>query len=190
MEGLLIRTAYNNQAWQGPCKKPLSDVRCYKCRRERLFINLGAPITEDKTGFCFGENAVPFSELTGKSIWCWEQVLCKKFFWGNPLGEWRWVYKGMPVFFVYQEPDSTYTLWGYSKIKEFDSTTRRLEDKTYCSVIFFEPFEALPDEKRVKKLTAEELTGTRRWNMPFYRYLSNNQVNFLENLIKKRYAKH
>lgn len=184
MKGLLIRTAYNNQGWQGRCKEPLSDMRCYKCKKGTLFINQGEPITEDERGFCLGKNTVPLSDLHDEPIWCWEQVLCKRFFWGNPVGEWRQVYKGMPVFFVYQEPDSTYTLWGYSKIKDIDTRGGKTGYRDY-PVIFFEPFEALVEEKRIKNLSAEELTGTKRWNMPFYRYLSEEQVNFLENLIKE-----
>ncbi|MCX7793605.1 MAG: hypothetical protein N2257_04250 [Thermodesulfovibrionales bacterium] len=62
----------------------------------------------------------------------------------------------MPVFFVYQERDRTYTLWGYTKVRDVD------KEREDYPVIFFEPFEALPEDRRIKKLTATEVTGIKR----------------------------
>jgi len=39
--GLIIKTAFNNQGWAGPCKNPLNDYRCFKCLEGGLYINKG-----------------------------------------------------------------------------------------------------------------------------------------------------
>lgn len=179
MEGLVIRTAYNNQNWKNKCYRPLSDPRCFKCIRGFLFINRYQPVKEDSQGYCIGENPIPLSNLTDQTIWCWEQVLCTHYLWGNPIGKWQNAKIGMPVFFVYQEPDGTYTLWGYSTIKEIHNEIEVNKQRNEYPYLIFEPFEPLPEEKRVKYLTSFELVGTERWNMPFYRYIDGERVNYL-----------
>lgn len=179
MKGLVIRTVFNNQKWRAPCREPWNDPQCYKCRSGNLFINRGNPIQQDEDGFCIGTNPVPLHGLCEQPIWCWEQVLCVKYFWGNPTGKWRQVETGMPVFFVYQEPDRTYTLWGWSTIREIRN------DTTYeYPLLFFEPFEPLPEERWAKNLTSEAITGIKRWNMPFYRYLDKIHTEYLLSLVE------
>jgi hypothetical protein len=140
--GLAIRTAFNNQGWSGRCKNPFSDSRCSKCVQGKLFINWGKPIGEDENGYCKG-NPIDYPLSISEEFWCWEQVLCTKFFWGNVIGKWRNVTPGMPVYFFYK-PDSTYTLWGHSTIERIDNMPDRYPP------IYFKPFNPLPENKRVR----------------------------------------
>jgi len=185
MEGLVIRVAFNNSEWKGRCYKPLSDPGCYKCRSGHLYINKGYPVGEDESGFCKGKFPVPLSGLFNEDekIWCWEQVLCRYYFWGNPIGRWN-AYVGMNVFFVYQERNRTYTLWGHTVIKEIHNEIPVNKEENKYPYLIFEPFEALPESKRTKGLTPLELVGTSKWNMPFYRYIDEARVNFLLSLIR------
>jgi len=178
-KGLVIRTAFNNQGWAGRCKSPLQDEGCFKCKEGGLYINHGNPIEEDEQGNCKGnpENYPlnhPFD--TVEPHWCWEQVLCKKYFWGNPLGSWRSAYIGMPVYFVYPEANGTMTLWGYSTIEKIDN-----EPDEYPP-IYFKPFTPLPQEKWVRGLTGDVITGA-KWGQGIFRYLDDNHERFLASLV-------
>jgi len=184
MAGLVIRTVYNNRDWRDKCIRPLADPRCYKCRSGFLYINAGNPIREDPNRYCAGDPAHFLFNLFNEHVWCWEQALCRHYFWGNPIGEWGHAYPGMDVFFVYQEPDRTYTLWGRSKISEVHNEIEVNENIGQYPYLIFEPFEAFPENRRVIGLTALELVGTTRWNMPFYRYIDQKRVNYLLNLIE------
>lgn len=178
--GLVIRTAFNNQGWVGRCKNPLSDVRCFKCREGELYINKRKPIEEDENGVCIGETEeYPLSDprASNVSFWCWEQVLCKKYFWGNIKGKWRQVEEGMPVYFVCVEPDRTLTLWGHSVIDRVDNELERYP------AIYCKPFKPMPEDKWVKELTGDEITG-RKWGQLNFRYLDEVHETYLASLVE------
>lgn len=177
--GIVIRTVFNNQGWSGPCKNPTIDSRCFKCREGGLHINKGNPIEEEENGFCKGEAedyplSYPISD--NDSFWCWEQVLCVKYFWGNVRGKWRNVTEGMPVYFVYSESDRTLTLWGHSVIEKIDNEPE-------YPPIYFKPFKPLPQDRWVKGLTGEKITG-KSWRQLHFRYLDENHEDYLASLIK------
>jgi len=174
IRGLVIRTAFNNQGWAGRCINPLGDIKCFKCLEGRLYINGGNPVKEDGQGYCKGE---PEGYPLDPNAWCWEQVLCKKYFWGNVKGKWRFVFKGMPVYFVYPELDLSLTLWGHSVIDSIDN-----EPKKYAP-IYFKPFNPLPQEKWIKGLTGEEITG-KKWRQLHFRYLDESHENYLSALVQ------
>ncbi len=183
-QGLVIRTVFNNQGWAGRCINPLDaiDLRCFKCVEGGLYINRGNPVEEDKNGYCKGEpEEYPLTDISseGNDYWCWEQVLCKKYFWGNVKGRWRNVFIEMPVYFVYTELNGTLTLWGHSRIKKINN-----EPKVYPP-IFFEPFDPMPEEKWVKGLTGEVITG-KPWKQLHYRYLNDVHEKYLASLIEGR----
>jgi hypothetical protein len=180
-KGLVIRTAFNNQGWAGRCKEPVTkDRRCHKCVDAVFFINEGKPIKEDQDGYCTGDGSGMYKSnqflRNLEPHWCWEQLLCRKLFWGNPLGQWRWVFIGMPVYFVYGERDRTLTLWGHSTIDRIEN------DFDEYPLIYFKPFEPLPEKKWVKGLTAEEIYG-KLWKMGTYRYLDENHERYLASLV-------
>ena len=179
--GLVIRTAFNNQGWAGHCNNPRHDNSCFKCRDGELFINHRNPIGEDINGFCKGESeGYPLSGyiFNAGSFWCWEQVLCKSYFWGNVRGKWRKVSKGMPVYFVYTEPDGTLTLWGHSSVTEKPHN----ELKQY-SPIYFKPFEPMPQDKWRKGLSGEIITGS-SWRQGNFRYLNEAYEKKLADLVE------
>ncbi|MDP2167126.1 MAG: ribbon-helix-helix domain-containing protein [Thermodesulfovibrionales bacterium] len=174
--GLVIRTAFNNQGWAGRCKHPLNDQRCFKCRDGRLFVNWGKPIEEDEHGICKG-NPENYPLSGDGKYWCWEQVLCKKYFWGNVKGKWRQVSIGIPVYFVYGDLDNTLTLWGHSIIENVDN-----EPDEYPP-IFFKPFVPMPQSKWIKGLTGREITG-KSWRQLHFRYLDEIHENYLASLVE------
>lgn len=175
-KGLVIRTVYNNQGWAGKCMNPRSDLKCFKCLDGGLYINQGDPIAEDEKGYCKGkpEDYPLFEDEPG---WCWEQVLCKKYFWGNVKGKWRYVFKGMPVYFVYPEFNGTLTLWGHSVI---DRINNDLEE---YPPIHFKPFSPLPQDRWMKGLTGKEITG-KKWGQLHFRYLDESHEQYLSALVK------
>lgn len=173
--GLVIRTVFNNQEWKGRCKNPLSDARCFKCTEGGLYINKGNPITEDEQGYCKGEpEDYP---LGGDASWCWEQILCRKYIWGNVKGKWRQAFKGMPVYFVYVALDGTLTLWGHSVIDKIDNKPEKYPP------IFFRPFEPLPQDKWIEGLNGKEITGE-SWRQLHFRYLDESYEKYLASLVE------
>ena len=174
VKGLAIRTVLNNQGWAGRCIKPLSEIKCFKCRGGGLYINKGNPIEEDERGNCKGK---PANYPLDPNAWCWEQVLCQKYFWGNVKGKWRFVFKGMPVYFVYPELDLSLTLWGHSVIDSIDN-----EPEKYAP-IYFKPFKPLPQQRWIKGLTGEEVTG-KKWGQLHFRYLDESHERYLASLAQ------
>ncbi len=180
--GLVIKTAFNNQGWAGRCKEPVTrDRRCYKCVDGVFWINRGVPVKEDRDAYCTGNGSGMYVSnqhlLNLQPHWCWEQLLCRKLFWGNPLGQWRAVFIGMPVYFVYSERDATRTLWGHSTIHRIDNNFDEYP------LIFFKPFESLPEKQWVKGLTAEEICG-KGWRQGTFRYLDEDHEQYLASLIE------
>ena len=175
VEGIVIRTVFNNQGWAGPCKKPLDDPRCYICKRGILpGINGGNPIVEDAEGICYGDFgafAVPEDE------WCWEQTLCSKLFWRNVRGKWREASEGMPVYFVFSNRDNSLTLWGRAEIDSIDN-------KLVLPTLFFKPFSPLPENKWIHGLTGVEITG-KQWRQGHFRYLDDKHETYLASLVEK-----
>jgi hypothetical protein len=168
--GIIIRTAFNNQEWAGPCKNPLSDPRCYQCTEGRVNVNWWRPIEVDENGFCKGD-------IQDGELWCWEQTLCTKYFWGNAIGKWGpRAYSGEKVYLVYRERDGSYTLWGRTKVDRIDN-----EAKAYPN--YLEPFKPLPKDKWVRGLSDIDLTG-KLWLRPNFRYIDNKREAFLDSLIE------
>lgn len=176
IRGLVIRTVFNNQRWAGRCLNPRSDIKCFKCSEGGLYINKGKPIQEDKKGFCKGEPE-DYPLFEDEPGWCWEQVLCKKYFWGNVKGKWRYAFKEMPVYFVYPEFDRSLTLWGHSVIDRIDNELQEYPP------IYFKPFEPLPQDRWVKGLTGEEITG-KKWKQLHFRYLDESHEKYLSALVQ------
>jgi hypothetical protein len=175
--GLAIRTAYNNQGWANPCKNPKKDRCCYKCFRGALFINDGKILTEDENGYCKGNPTnYPLADIT--NAWCWEQVLCAKYIWGNVIGKWKDVYQGMPVYFTYVEVDNSYTIWGHSIVDRIDNSRDKYPP------IYFKPFSPLPQDKWIKNLSDIDITG-KPWRQLHYRYLDENHTKYISSLISE-----
>ncbi|MBM4147154.1 MAG: ribbon-helix-helix protein, CopG family [Nitrospira sp.] len=176
VNGIAIRTAFNNNGWVGSCKNPKSDYRCFKCVKGELLVNFSRPINEDDEGNCKGEISedYPLSEIS--QLWCWEQNLCKKYYWGNLKGQWRFAIVGMPVYFFYTEYDRTLTLWGHSHIERIDNNLSH-------PTLFFTPFNPLPDDKWIKGLSGKEITGA-KWGQGFFRYLDEQHEKYLKTLIE------
>lgn len=174
IEGIVIRTVFNNQGWAAPCKKPLDDERCYICKRGILpGINGGNPI-EENNGICygaFGGYAIP------EDKWCWEQTLCSEFFWRNIRGKWRQASRGMPVYFVFSEIDKRLTLWGRAEVDSIDNNL-------VLPTLLFKPFVPLPENKWIHGLTGEEVSGE-QWRQGHYRYLDDKHESYLSSLVEK-----
>jgi len=171
--GIVIRAAFNNQEWAGPCKNPLNDPRCYQCTEGRVYVNWGKPIKVDENGFCKGG-------IQDGELWCWEQTLCTKYFWGNAIGKWGpRAYSGEKVYLVYRERDGSYTLWGRTKVDRIEN-----EAKHYPK-LYLEPFKPLPEAGRIKGLTAIGLTG-KKWGQGNYRYIDSNCEAILDSRIEGR----
>ncbi|MHB8109987.1 MAG: hypothetical protein ACYDHW_08140 [Syntrophorhabdaceae bacterium] len=179
-EGLVIRTAFNNQGWADRCRNPLTDDRCFKCRDGKLFINHGKPVEEDSQGRCEGnpENYPLNHPLDREQLhWCWEQVLCKRYFWGNVRGRWRSTFPGMPVYFVFSKSDGSLTLWGSSTVERIDNTPDKYPP------VFFNPFVPFPEDKWIRGLSGKEITGS-EWRQGNFRYLDAKHEGYLASLIK------
>lgn len=169
--GIIIRTAFNNQGWAGPCKNPSNDPRCYQCIEGRVYVNGGKPITVDDNGFCKGE-------IQDGEPWCWEQTLCTKYFWGNAIGKWGpRAYPGEKVYLVFRELSGLYTLWGRTKVDWIDNNTKP------CPNLYLEPFKPLSDDKRVRGLSAIYLTG-RKWGQGTFRYIGGEREAILDSHIE------
>lgn len=169
--GIIIRTAFNNQGWAGPCKNPSNDPRCYQCIEGRVYVNGGKPITVDDNGFCKGE-------IQDGEPWCWEQTLCTKYFWGNAIGKWGpRAYPGEKVYLVYRELSGLYTLWGRTKVDWIDNNAKP------CPNLYLEPFKPLSDDKWVRGLSAIYLTG-RKWGQGTFRYIGSEREAILESRIE------
>ena len=171
--GIVIRTVFNNQGWAAPCKNPTKDYRCYKCvGGDIVSINGGNPIEQNDKGSCYGDFG---SVFLPEDAWCWEQTLCTKYYWRNVKGKWRYANAGMPVYFVYTELDGSLTLWGQSTI---DTVENDLEYPT----LYFKPFKPLPENKWIKGLRGEDLTGS-SWRQLFYRYLDEIHETYIRHSI-------
>jgi len=195
-KGIVIRTAYNNREWQGPCKCPRSVPRCFRCFKKIIDVGYGKTLKSkmvvDEEGSCaFRAGQGGRIKVAGRIIKikcgqridkiipnvCVERTLCIEYWWEN-FGK-RFGWRASPdqaAFFTFKEPNGLNTLWGRSKIKEVRGDRKR---------IFFHPFEPLPEYKRVKGLTDIRLVG-RPWYQPTFRYIDGNKVAYLNELIARK----
>jgi hypothetical protein len=187
-EGIVIRTAFNNQGWQDRCIDPLNDSRCYQCVEKRVNVGwtkaIESRIGEDEDGRCVGiaeEDAVVPPESGGRiqagqrtDHPCAEYALCSKYCWENFERHFSTrVHPGQVVFFVFKNRDTYYTLWGRSRVSRV--TPNRQE-------IHFEPFDPLPQDRWVEKITDRDLVGN-QWRQGTFRYIGADQVHYLDHLI-------
>ena len=168
--GILIRTLYNNQGWEGLCNSPSKDRSCSLCFEPNVNIRPPSPSDEICTGNC------------------WERNLCIKYRWGcTPQGRafGKRAYIGMKAFFVYKQSDGNYTLWGKTTVQNIDDKVLEdgEDDERGFAFIHFTPFEPLPKDKWVHNLTAYELVGE-EWRQGRYRYIDGKREAYLEQLIE------
>ena len=168
--GIVIRTLYNNQNWQVPCKNPGKDSGCWRCFEDILDIKPPSLNDEKCTGHC------------------WDQHLCNEYKWGcTPKGR-RFgnrAHPGMKVFFVFKQRDGRYTLWGKTTVQRIDDKLVE-EGKDYevgFAFIHFNPFEPLPRDKWKGNLTDVDLVG-QKWLMGLHRYIDAEREIKLEQLAE------
>ena len=168
---MIIRTLYNNQGWQAPCRNPYKDRECGLCFHPN--VNIRPPSVADEV--CTGN--------------CWERNLCVKYRWGcTPQGRTFGgrAHIGMKGFFVYKQLDGNYTLWGKTTVQSIDDRVLQEggEDEKGFAFIYFNPFEALPKDKWVPDLTDKLLVGE-KWLMGTFRYIDAGHENYLEHRIEE-----
>lgn len=154
--GMIIKVAYNNQNWTGRCRNTANNVRFYKCQEGAYAVGYKT----DKNGNCLGEE-------------CWESTLCTKYFWGCNIGKFDKRAEGK-VFFVFPDISGFLVLWGKSEVERAEGNK-----------IYFKEFKAMPREKWVTNLTAEDILG-KAWKQPPFRYLSSSQEDYLEGRIREK----
>lgn len=195
--GIVIRTAFNNQMWQGCCKYPRNDPRCWQCVEGRLDVGLSKELQSrmgtDERGFCLfiaGKSGIGPPQWGGSIkagqrilIPCVEAELCteSKYYWENFRSQFSQRARlGQVVFFVFKESDRrSYTLWGRSEVKTIPADFMGQGRKR----IYFKPFKPLP--KWVPGLPDVNLVGA-PWLRGTYRYIDSERVAFLNGLISGR----
>ena|ERR1035437_7036726 len=177
MTALVIRTLYNNESWREPCKSPDQDKVCYFCIGNPLGLNIKPP-----TPGC--------NPCDGK---CWEQILCKEYFWGYvPIGNFwgKEAQPGIKVFFVFRQnnkpnkPNRLYTLWGKTTISSKDDfiDSSGQTGKNGYNLIHFAPFNPAERGKWKWNLTANFIVGN-PWGQGNIRYIDHNIEKVLDSLI-------
>jgi hypothetical protein len=167
--GIVLRVAFSNSSWAGPCANPLDDpARFEQCIKQKIRVGTrreqGAPldrITQREDGKCAST--------------CYEQKLCTDDpRWQTALGTWRQAQAGDKTYFVFRQagPRALYTLWGRSRVTRVEG----------C-YIFFERFEPLPEAKWRENLTARQLVEN-EWKQGFYRYVDALQEDKLDSLVE------
>lgn len=168
--GIVIRTLYNNQNWQAPCRTPGKDELCWYCFYGILQIQ--SPKKDDF--ICSGH--------------CWEQHLRNDYKWGcTPKGRafGYQAYRGVTVFLVFKQPDGNYTIWAKTTASEVDIEPMK-DGKDYekgFAFIHFNPFEPLPRDKWVRNITDVKLVGA-KWLQGRHRYIDTEREAKLEQLIE------
>lgn len=163
--GMIIRTAFNNQNWNGKCNNAdknsgKRDENLFKCWNEVL-----------KTGYKIDENGNCLAD-------CYESTLCTEYYWMNGERNGKLLNfdtdkaKGY-VFFVYPKNDNSLVLWGKSKISKVDGGT-----------IYFEKFKPMPEEKWIQGLTAKHILG-KSWGHLTFRYIDSQIEKYLNDLINE-----
>lgn len=166
---IVIRTAYNNSDWKGPCSYPGKDPLCWQCFTGSIQIR--PPNKHDVV--CSGD--------------CWERRICTEYRWGcTPKGRMYGpaAYPGAKAYLVFTQPDGNYTIWGKTKVKSTDDevmhTGRSFEDG--YAFIHFEPFEPLSRGEWVTGLSDVQLVGA-KWLQGRHRYIDSNQERYLDQLV-------
>jgi len=152
---VIIRTAFNNQNWNGQCLNADRDRRLFQCHES--VINTGYNITQ--TGQCAAK--------------CWEQSLCSSYAWHSTTGDFGERATG-DAYFVYRDVDQTLVLWGKSKIQKIEGNTLK-----------FKKFKPLSENEKVTGLTYQYLeeVGVPKWRSGTFRYISDETANVLDSLI-------
>ncbi len=155
--GIIIRTAFNNQNWNGTCHNADRDRRLFQCQKS--VVDTGYKI--NKKGICQAS--------------CWERNLCVNYNWysNDNFG----VRATGKAFFLFRDVDETLVLWGKSEIKNTD------ENK----IIFkpFKPLtkNARLTNLTYQDL---ELLGVPKWGSRTFRYLDKETESRIESLLKNQ----
>jgi hypothetical protein len=163
---IVIRVAYNNKNWGDKCTWPGEDSLCWKCFSGVL--NITQPKKDDE--ICSGL--------------CWERDICLNYEWGNTNKGKSFgtdAYEGETAFFVYQQLNGGYTLWGVTKITKVNTAPiRKLEghESGYNYWLRFESFQPLPKDKWIPNITDLELVGA-SWRQGGYRYIDEGREKAL-----------
>jgi hypothetical protein len=170
--GIIIRVLYNNREWKSPCSHPGTDTLCQKCFAKDS-LDIKSPSRDDEV--CSGL--------------CWERDICANHEWGcTPKGR-KFGYraqKGIKAFFVFQQPDHKYTLWGATKVDRVNVAPKReLKDHEigYYFWITFAPFDALPRDKWVRNLKDVDLVD-QKWMQGRHRFITSEKETELEKRIE------
>ncbi len=165
--GMIIRTAFNNQNWDGRCNN--ADKNTDK-RDERLFKCWNKVL---KTGYEIDENGNCLAN-------CYESTLCTEYYWMNgerngKLLDFKTDRAKGNVFFVNPIKDNSLVLWGKSKISKVNG-----------GKIEFEKFKPMPEEKWIHGLTAKYIFGV-HWGQLTFRYIDSQIEKYLNDLINKNF---
>jgi hypothetical protein len=122
---------------------------------------------------------------------CWEQILCKQYYWGctkkgNYWGD--WIAPGTKVFFVFrqnnrpQKPNTLYTLWAKTKVLKIGNyiDSSGVKGKDGYNVMELIPFMPAPIFKQ--NLTAKFVVDA-PWGSSNYRYIDSQIETVLDSLI-------
>ncbi len=104
---------------------------------------------------------------------CWESTLCTKYFWRSTIGNFSYRAEGR-VFFVFPTLINDLTLWGKSEVDRVEGDT-----------LYFKKFKPNPRNIWLRNISAEDIFGG-PWKQPPFRYLSEKQEEYLEDLIEER----
>ncbi len=169
---IIIRTTFSNSSWNGRCRAPYRDPRCFMCLNKTLGV----------------ESPKPFDELCSGD--CWERDLCVQYKWGcTPKGSvfGTRAYLGAKVYFVFKQVDGNYTLWAVSTVRDVDRNVMQcgkpITEKGF-SFIHFVPFKPLPEDQLVRNLTVKDLVGISNWRMGRHRYIDAERGAFFEQMIR------
>jgi hypothetical protein len=166
--GMMIRVAFNNQGWAGKCKDAANDKRLFKCHGQVIDVRFpgGSGFEVDKNGNC-------------ACGWCFEAALCTEYYWVSGK---NFRHAQGNVFFLFPDEDNSLVLWGRSKVRDI-RLVHRDADKHYR--LYFEQFKPMPPQQWIRALRGEHILG-KLWGMGTYRYLTEDQENYLEALIRSR----
>lgn len=153
--GMVIRTAFNNQNWNGKCKDAENE-RFFYCK----VVDTGYGI--DDEGNCSSEV-------------CFESKLCKEYIWRNTIGNFGKKAEGQ-VFFIFRDhkEKNAFVLWGMTQVKKVDGNR-----------VYFKEFKPFPQEKWIRRLSLEETIGRKKWGQGTYRYIDVDKESKLRGLLNK-----
>ncbi len=172
---LIVKCNFNSQEWKGRCRKAIDDKRLFNCHNEVVEPD------EDSD-----EEEIPILKVTKRgtcAVTCHEQKMCVDFLFVGKTSFNIQKTKGN-IYFLFQDINKTFVLWGHSKIK-----------KVKGNVITCNPFEPIPEEKRIKSIKPIRFIG-KHWGNGRHRYLSKEQETYIKNkmidkgiLEKRKYVR-